>query len=326
MLGGAGPHLSKQPSFTAPFCALRRKETNKHTHTPTRMCTRTYIQQTCLGQIKCSRLKVKGRRRLIWNHTMRSGFWNCPSPGFLQIWRCNWTPVRQESCNFPCSTGKARHQTTRMWTSREDAQDHQDSLSLFPSVEKKCMQRPWYTKDYPGAGNNPADKHTPPQKKSLISGAYILMGSHRKPSNQVSKISSIWDAVSWFHFKQNSQVRPGQGGHTSVEIWKRWLPCISLGKCLQAQETRWWKRPEVGIVWCVLAQRKREACPRAKVTLDTVRSCALPTEGDSGRFWTHKRHGLIYILPRSLWGYIQENNTTSGCLHSTSYVTRTSNY
>lgn len=113
-------------------------------------------------------------------------------------------------------------------------------------------------------------------------------------------------------------------------------PCIFLGKWVQAEETRRWKRPEVGIVWCVLAQSKREACPRGKVTLDTVRSCALDTvrscalhtEGGSERFWTHKRHGLNYILPRSLWGYIQENNTASnsGCLHSASYVTRISNY
>lgn len=55
------------------------------------------------------------------------------------------------------------------------------------------MKKPWYTKDYPGVGNIPVDKQTK-KKKSLISGAYILMESHRKPPNQVSKIHSIWDA------------------------------------------------------------------------------------------------------------------------------------
>lgn len=35
---------------------------------------------------------------------------------------------------------------------------------------------------------------TDQKKKSLISGAYILMESHRKPPNQESKIHSIWDA------------------------------------------------------------------------------------------------------------------------------------
>lgn len=142
---------------------------------------------------------------------------------------------------------------------------------------------------------------------------------------------------SWFHFEQNSQVRPGQGGQTSTEIWKRWQRAMYLSREVRSDRgNQKVKRPEVGIVWCVLAQSKREACPRGKVTLDTVRNCALDTvrscelhtKGGSGRFWTHKRHGLNYILPRSLWGYIQENNTASnsGCLHSTSYVTRTWNY
>lgn len=115
------------------------------------------------------------------------------SPGFLQIWRCNLTPVRQESCNFPCSTGKTRHQTTRMWTSREDAQqNHQGSLSLFPSVEKNV----WRSHGVPRTTVVLAifQLTNRPKKKSLISGAYILMGSHRKPPNQVSKIHSIWDA------------------------------------------------------------------------------------------------------------------------------------
>lgn len=72
------PTPVKAAGFTAPFCFfLRRKGTNKHTYMPTRMCTCKYIQQICLGQIKCSWLKVEGRGR-IWNHTMRSGFWNCP--------------------------------------------------------------------------------------------------------------------------------------------------------------------------------------------------------------------------------------------------------